>query len=374
MSSSLAAVFEGTPGKIELRSIPTPQPSRDEILVRVLGCTLCGSDIHSYEGRRNVATPTVLGHEIVGRIETCGPEATLCDFAGRSLKIGDRITWSIVANCGKCFYCQHHLPQKCTQSTKYGHEAFRSGYELLGGLAEHCLLVSGTAMAKLPDDLPLEVACPISCATATIAAAIEAAGDVRGKAICILGAGLLGLTACAMSRAAGAAEVICVEVHANRRARAVDFGATYAIAPEELADAVRQLTDARGIDVAFELSGAPAAFESAWSMVRTGGTIVAVGSVFPSPPVPLLLEQLVRRQLTLRGIHNYAPRNLLAAVDFMAECHHQYPFADIVAEWHPLTKIETALNRARDPSNIRVGVQMQGVEDRTGPLTAMQNQ
>ena len=76
---------------------------------------------------------------------------------------------------------------------KYGHEAFRSGYELLGGLAEHCLLVPGTTIVRVPDELSLKTVSPASCATATIAAALEAAGTLQDRVICITGAGLLGL-------------------------------------------------------------------------------------------------------------------------------------------------------------------------------------
>ena len=72
----------------------------------------------------------------------------------------------------------------------------------------------------------------------------------------------------------------------------------------------------------------------------------------------LSLEQLVRRHLTLRGIHNYQPRHLLSAVRFLAERHGEYPFSQLVAEWHTLRKIDQAMQAARDPSKIRVGVRM----------------
>ena len=206
MSKSLAAVFDGIPRRLELREFPVPQPQGQEIVVRVHGCTLCGSDLHSYEGRRAVPVPTVLGHEIVGEIETLGESAPRFDLAGNSLQAGDRIVWAIVASCGECFYCRRGLPQKCQRAVKYGHEAFQPGRELLGGLAEHCLLVPGTAIVKLPDEIPLATACPASCATATIVAALEAAGDVRDRTVCVLGAGLLGLTASAMARAHGCLE------------------------------------------------------------------------------------------------------------------------------------------------------------------------
>ncbi len=356
MTTSRAAVFSGVSGQLEIRDLAKPVPAEGEILVRILGCTLCGSDLHTFEGRRQAPVPTVLGHEIVGQIEAIAAGAPLRDLAGQELRNGDRVTWAIVANCGECFFCRHNLPQKCVQAAKYGHEALRPGRELLGGLAEHCLLVPGTSLVRLPDDLPLEIACPANCATATAMAAVEAAGELKGGVVCVLGAGLLGLTVCAIAGAAGAEQVICVELNPDRRQQALQFGATQSIAPDELADVVKRLSDGRGVDVAWELTGSSPAFTAALPQVRIGGTFVVVGAVFPSPPVELHLEQLVRRQLTLRGIHNYAPRHLLRAVQFLSEQQHKYPFEKLVAEWHPLSNISEAFKNACDPHKIRVGV------------------
>jgi len=356
MTTSRAAVFHGQAGRLELLSLATPVPQPGEILTRVLGCTLCGSDLHSVEGRRTVPVPTILGHEIVGEIQALGPDTRAQDLTGQPLGVGDRVTWGIVANCGSCFYCQRDLPQKCLRAVKYGHEAFRPGRELLGGLAEHCLLVPGTSLLRVPDELPLEVACPASCATATVAAALESAGEIRDRVIAVLGAGMLGLTACAMARAAGAADVVCVDRQPARCARAQRFGATLACGPEDFSRGISERTEGRGADVVLELTGSNAAFESVWPHVRLGGRIVLVGAVFASNPVPIALEQLVRRQLTLSGIHNYAPRHLVAAMKFLAENHERFPFANLVTAWHDLDDVARAFTAASDAGAIRIGV------------------
>ena len=356
MTRSKAAVFSGEAEKLAIQEFSRPCPAEGEILVRVLGCTLCGSDLHTVSGRRQAPVPTVLGHEIVGEIVEFGNHEPPRDMSGHPLQLGDRVSWSIVANCGECFFCQHNLPQKCLRSVKYGHEAFRPGRELLGGLAEHCLLVKGTYLVRLPSDLPLEVACPANCATATAMAAIESAGDLRGTTVCVLGAGLLGLTACAIARIHGARTVICVELQVKRRERALHFGATHAVEPSELAIAVEKIPDSQGVDVAFEMTGSPAAFTTVWPTLRIGGTLIVVGAVFPAPPVELKLEQLVRRHLVLRGIHNYAPRHLLQAIQFLDQHHRSFPFAELVAQWHSLSEIDTAFHSAHDPDKIRVGV------------------
>lgn len=361
MRTSLAAVFAGPEKPLAYRQFAVADPQGAEILVRILGCTLCGSDLHTFEGRRSAPVPSILGHEIVGRIEAFGPVATRIDIAGDELQIGDRVTWSIVASCGECFYCRRDLPQKCVRLVKYGHEALRPGHELTGGMAEYCVLAPGTAILRLPESLSLATACPAGCATATIAAAVEAAGDLSGKTVLITGAGMLGLTACAMTRAAGATAVVCVDVQSQRLARAAEFGATHTALPESATDVIAEATGGFGVDAAFELSGSPAAFESALPRLRIGGTLVLVGAVFPSRPISLEMEQIVRRHLTLRGIHNYAPRHLATAVRFLAESR-ALSFDSLVGRWLPLSQADQAFQLAANPDVLRVGVSMDSLE------------
>lgn len=361
MTQSQAAVFGGTACELQLQYLDVPELQPGETLVRVLGCTLCGSDLHSYEGHRQVPVPTVLGHEIVGEIVAFGASGAQVDFSGRELRLGDRVTWAIVASCGACFYCQRGLPQKCLHSVKYGHEAFRPRRELLGGLAEHCLLVPGTAIFRVPDVLPLEVACPASCATATVAAALEAAGEMQGRTVCVLGAGMLGLTACAMSNAAGAMAIVCVDTIAARREQSLAFGATHTATPGELPQLARDLSAGHGFDLLLEFSGATAALENAWTLLRIGARAVLVGAVFPGPPLALLPEQLVRRQLTLAGVHNYAPRHLGVALSFLAKYQGVFPFAQLVSDWFPLAESAGAFRAAKETGAVRVGVCPAGI-------------
>lgn len=365
---SLAAVFRGLPGVVQLEELAIPVPRGSEILVKIEGCTLCGSDLHSIEGRRKVPVPTILGHEIVGRIETFGPDAPRRDVSGNTLKEGDRIVWALVAACGACFYCQRDLPQKCLSAVKYGHESFRAGYELLGGLAEHCLLTHGTAIVRVPETLSLNTINPSGCATATIASALESAGEIRGRVICIAGAGLLGLTAAAMCHARAADAVIVCDVQPARLAWARRFGATHCVHPDELSAMVRDLTKNQGADVALEVSGAPQAFHSLFPTLRMGGKLLLIGAVFPSPPVPIAIEQIVRRNLTLQGIHNYRPEHLVQAVNFLEQSHPIYPFHEIVSDWFSLHDASAALTMAMNPGVIRVGIQP-GMQARDACLT-----
>jgi alcohol dehydrogenase len=350
-----AAVFHAPDTPLELREFPLPAPRVSEVLVEVIACTLCGSDLHSLHGRRNVPTPTVLGHEILGRVAAFGPLAPRRDAAGQPLEVGSRVTWSIVANCGDCFYCRRGLPQKCQRQTKYGHEPLCPGGELTGGLADHCLLAPGTAIFRVPDEISDATVCPANCATATIAAAIDAAGELKDRSVLIMGAGMLGVTATAWARSAGAEHVITCDLSPERLSLASAFGATHTCSPDAAASVVEAQTAGYGVDVAVELTGSPEAFEALLPLIRLGGRAIVIGSVFPSRPVPLLLEQLVRRCLTLRGIHNYAPQHLRAAIEFLASSR-EYPFETLVAEWHPLAAINDVVASSQTSRALRVGI------------------
>jgi putative phosphonate catabolism associated alcohol dehydrogenase len=354
---SKALVYAGTHGKLELNEIPLPMLSADQALVRVTGCTLCGSDLHSLHGRRQVPMPTILGHEIVGEIVEMGEQFPALDMQNKSLRPGDVITWAIVANCGYCFYCRRGLEQKCEQACKYGHMGFGSGHELSGGLAEYCVLAAGTHAIKLPTAAMLEVFTPASCATATVIAALETLRTPPSddSHIAFIGAGMLGLTACAVAKASGWKRVVAIDPIQSKREMAMRFGATHAYSPEEWQSERDQSRD-YGCDAVVELSGAQSMIVPGLESLRIGGLLVLVGAVFPVPSVSLLPEQLIRRQLTVRGIHNYRPAHLSSAVQFLAESGTDFPFAELVTSWHSLSEVQAIVRNGLTANVVRLGV------------------
>lgn len=163
--SCLGAVFAAAGEPLVIREFELPKLVSGELLVRVTCCTICGSDLHTYQGRRSTPTPTILGHEILGVIAALGLGDPPVDLQNRALGVGDRITWSIAASCGDCFFCEHELPQKCEHLFKYGHERISPRHPLSGGLAEFCHLAAKTPIVRLPDTLPDLAACPANCAS-----------------------------------------------------------------------------------------------------------------------------------------------------------------------------------------------------------------
>lgn len=364
LSPGRACLFDGPQRPLRLITAPAPQLQRKEVLVRVSCCTLCGSDLHTVCGNRAEPAPSVLGHEILGTVEALGPDLAepLLDVRGTPVRLGDRVTWAIAASCGTCFYCCHGLPQKCESLFKYGHRSVAEDRPWSGGLAEYCVLVPCTSMVKVSDDLSDVVACPANCATATVAAALRLAGDVHGKTVLVQGAGMLGLTACAMLHAQGAGNIIAWDRDRQRLEQAQWFGATCIASADDsgaLGGVVRAATDGRGVDLALELTGATAAAQEGMKHLRIGGDYILVGAVLPGEPLQLDLQQVVRRMLTVRGLHNYAPQDLVAAIDFLQNYHQHYPFADMVSAQFSLEQVEAAFSFAMRQRPLRVAVTFQ---------------
>lgn len=345
----------------EAVGVPSVVLAPGDLLVEVELATICGSDVHTTRGDRGAPAPLVLGHEQVGRVVAVGTGAVAVD--GSPLVPGQRVVWSLTVSCGGCSTCARGLPQKCTTVRKYGHERSVAGGELSGGFATHVHVRAGTTVVPVAAGLPAELLAPVSCGTATARAALDAAAaivDPAGAVVLVLGAGLIGLTTSALAADAGA-HVVVVDPDASRRALARRFGAVATAdpsAPPGSDDALdRAFEKAGGAPlVAIEASGSPHAVASAIDGLGTGGVAVLVGSVFPAPPVPLDAEALVRRLVTVRGVHNYAPRHLVEAVRFVEERHGAWPLHELVGEVVDLAELDAGIAAAAAGGSVRVGV------------------
>lgn len=341
--AAVAMAFVGAGQPHEQIAVPGVALAPDDVLVRIEMSTVCGSDVHTVLGRRAAPVPLVLGHESVGRIVALGT-AGADAVDGTPLRLGDRIVWSVTVSCGACDRCTAGLTQKCRTLGKYGHERIAPHRELTGGYASHAQLRRGTAIVRAPESLPAAALAPASCATATAMAAVERAARVRdleGAHLRVHGAGLVGLSVVAIAAARGARVEVC-DPNPLRREFAVQFGAV----AEEFDTDPEVVIEASGHAVADAIAGA-----------GTGGIVVLVGSVFPADPIPLDAESLVRRMVTVTGVHNYTAGHLADAVSFLAAHGRAHPFDAAVGTVHPLSGLDAALAAAAAPgAPLRVGV------------------
>lgn len=333
-----AAVWLGPGLGFELRTLSVPELGPGQTLVRIESACICGSDLHTVAGRRESPAPSVLGHEYCGVVEALGPGPAPRTTLDEAVQVGDRVVWSITDSCGQCTRCAQGLPQKCRHLAKYGHTAWDS-WPLSGGFASHVQLRAGTSMASVPDSLPSAVAATATCAGATIMAAVEGAA---GESALVVGAGMLGLYACAILAERGF-DVTVWEPQAERRRQAVQFGASRAVAGPE---------HGRSFDFAVELSGHRPIIPEALAALDFGGTLVLAGTVSPGPTVPFDPEAVVRGLWQIRGVHNYRPEHLQQAIEFLAGSDK--PFAGLLSAPRALPEIAAAFDAALEGQALRV--------------------
>ncbi len=336
---------------------PVLQPG--EVLVKILCCTICGSDLHTFQGTRSTPCPTILGHEMVGEVVSLHPDLPKMDYLERRVNIGDRITWSVAVSCKNCENCRRGLTQKCTHLFKYGHQQLTDQNYLSGGLASHCHLVKGTTVFKIPESLPDLIASPANCATATVMAAFRLAGDIQNRSVLILGAGMLGVTASAAAHTKGATSIFVTDIDPSRVKRSLEFGANHALLVKKeqpLHSEIKHLTKGRGVDVVFDMTGVPEVIESGLEAMAIGGQMILVGSVYPERPIQFPAENIVRNLLRLEGIHNYTDLDLANALNFLERYQNTYPFHRLCEQTFSLDNISDAFTESANSRSYRVAV------------------
>jgi threonine dehydrogenase-like Zn-dependent dehydrogenase len=257
------------------------------------------------------------------------------------------VTWTLADSCGHCAPCtQWHLPQKCEQLFKYGHAASSDGTGLNGCYASHIVLRPGTSIMTVPDMVPDGIAAPANCALATIVNALEILPDPCDRAL-VQGGGLLGIYACAWLRHRGVSEVFCTDLSPQRLALVAEFGGI----PLEPGQSIPP------VDLVLEVTGSSAVIPDGIKALRPGGHYVWAGMVHPETKLDLTGEAVLRRCVTVRGVHNYAPEHLRTALAFLARNHSRLPFARLVSPPLPLENLNDAFALTRERVWQRVSVQ-----------------
>ncbi|MBT5263478.1 MAG: zinc-binding dehydrogenase [Rhodospirillaceae bacterium] len=356
-----AAVYDAPNTPFAIRNYPVRDVEPNEVLVRITMSTICRSDIHSYLGHRPNPCPGILGHEIVGVIDQLG-ENIIHDMRGDKLAVDDRVTWTEFFHHGQSHYRDiHDMPQKSPGVRKYGHDLVADDPHFLGGFADYCYILPGTGILKLPDDISDEEATPLNCGVATMISVTEAAEIDIGSTVVVQGLGLLGLYGCAIAKARGARRVIGLDSVADRLSIARKFGAdvTFDIDKmdeDELVSAVRAECPPDGADIGIEVCGHAGAVPVGIRTLRIGGRYVIGGLVNPNSTINLDGNLILRNWITLKGVHNYHPRHLVQALDFVMSHRDQFPFADIVDSKFSLDELDEAFARAADRSVLRAAI------------------
>lgn len=294
---------------IHVTEVQLSRPGPGEVLVRIKAAGLCHSDLSVINGDRPRALPIALGHEASAEVVECG--AGVVDLAP-----GDHVVLVFVPSCGSCLPCMEGRPALCEPGA-----AANAAGTLLGGhrrlslnrapLNHHtgvsCFadyaVVSRRSCVRLDTGISHREAALFGCAVLTGAGAvINAARPRPGQSIAVVGLGGVGLSALIAAVAAGAGEVIAIDLNQSKLQLARELGATLAVnaGGQGVAEAVRERTKG-GVDFALDMAGSVAAFELAHCVTRRGGTTITSGLPNPAARFPLALSQLVGEERTVRG-------------------------------------------------------------------------
>ncbi|MCV0383978.1 MAG: zinc-dependent alcohol dehydrogenase family protein [Erythrobacter sp.] len=294
---------------LTIETVELAPPGPGEVLVRIAAAGLCHSDLSVIDGNRPRPMPMALGHEAAGVVEALGPEVD-------DLRVGDHVVMVFMPSCGHCNPCAEGRPALCepgAASNGKG-ELLRGGTRItLNGepvhhhlgcsaFAEHAV-VSRRSLVRIDPELPLEEAALFGCAVLTGVGAVVNTARVRsGETVAVVGLGGVGLASVLGAVAAGASQVIAVDVSPEKLALARQLGATATFDAREadMVEMVREQTRG-GVDHAIEMAGAIPALETAVRMTRRGGGTVTAGLPPPGRTLPLDIVGLVGEERSVRG-------------------------------------------------------------------------
>lgn len=307
--------------RVESQEMPPVGPG--EVLLKLGAGGICGSDLHYFfEGRNGsfvVREPLVPGHEASGVVAAVGPGVT-------RVKVGDHVAVSPSHACGRCGYCRRGREQLC-ESMRFLGSA--SVFPHAQGLFREYFVVGERQCYPVAGDVSLgEIAFAEPLAVGLHA--VNRGGDLLGKSVLITGAGTIGCLTVLAARLAGAAQITVSDILDRPLAQAKTVGADVTLDAGRDAGALSRPQ----FDVAYEVSGSFAALKTCVCAVRRGGVIVQVGTL-PHEPLPLVVNELMAKELDLRGAFrwgvefDWAVAYLSARrVDVRPLLSGQYPLTD----------------------------------------------
>jgi (R,R)-butanediol dehydrogenase/meso-butanediol dehydrogenase/diacetyl reductase len=269
----MRAAIVNAAGSFDIETVPDPTPGPDELVLRVTGCGICGSDLKMLE---HPNPGIVMGHEFAGEVVALGGNV-------ERWRAGDRVTALPIIGCGHCLACLDGAPSHCV-----------NGADLIGvggssGAYAEFVRVSAAETFALPDSVDSAIA-PLVEPLAVALHTVATADLVPGDRVVVVGAGPIGLAVTLWLRQMGAAEIVVADPIEARREKALALGATSVVDPGAggLGPAVsRELGQLA--DVVFECVGKPGLLDGCIAATRIGGQIILAGGAFkPDTFLPVM--------------------------------------------------------------------------------------
>ena len=348
--------------KMEIQEYPIPAIGDDDILVKVEGCGICGTDVHEWKGDPFGYIPVILGHEGTGEVLALGKNVKT-DTAGRTIKVGDKLVTSVI-NCGHCNSCRVHpdQPQLCENQGIYGLIPHK-GEALNGWFSSHMIIGPGSTFfvvneLNLNQRMLLELAAV--CVHAIGRAQSTGLLNFNSKVL-LQGCGPVGLMMTAVLKASGIKYIIALDGDAKRLEMAKRLGAQKTVNFKETPDLdariadVKSVTDGVGADFAFQCTGAPRAAADVYKFIRRGGGLCEMGFFVNNGECTINPHfDLCNKEITLVGSWTYGAHEYLQTIAFLKQAEFMnLPIEDLITHRFPLDKMNEAME---------VNVSMQGIK------------
>ncbi|MEY0435496.1 L-threonine 3-dehydrogenase [Providencia huaxiensis] len=303
-----------------MTEVPKPELGHNDVMIKIRKTAICGTDVHIYNwdewSQKTIPVPMVVGHEYIGEIVAIGQEV-------KGFKIGDRVSGEGHITCGHCRNCRGGRTHLCRNTIGVG-------VNREGCFAEYLVIPAFNAF-KIPDNIPDEIAAIFDPFGNAVHTALSF--DLVGEDVLVSGAGPIGIMAAAVCRHVGARHVVITDVNDYRLELAKKMGVSRAVnvSRENLKDVMNELGMKEGFDVALEVSGAPAAFQTMLDTMNHGGRIALLGI----PPASMATDwsQVIFKGLFIKGIYGremfetwYKMATLIqSGLDLSPIITHQFP-------------------------------------------------
>jgi L-iditol 2-dehydrogenase len=325
-----AAVYLG-PEKIELRSLPIPEPKEGELLVKVRAAPTCGTDVKMYRrGHPKFPPPFVFGHEFGGDVVRIGKGVV-------QFREGMRVTANVFAECGECFYCQRGRGNLC-ENLVYNFGAF----------AEY-MIIPASIVRRTTFEIPAHISYAEAALLEPLVTVVHGWHKVAvqpGETVAIIGAGgPISLMFIQLLLQAGAGQVIAVGHSPVRLAAAERLGATHLVNAKEqnALTAVRELTNGFGADLVIECAGTKSTWESSVEVVRRGGRVLWFGGLPGGTKVEVNADRVHYGEVDLLNMHGGTATEAGEAFDLIVS--GMMKVAPLLNGEVPLEQTEPALKR-----------------------------
>ena len=320
---------------LRTEDLPIPEISDNEVLIKMLACGLCGTDIQKIRGD-SVNKPTVLGHEVVGEIVKKGKNVS-------KFEIGDRVITAIHVPCFTCHYCNKGHYTICEQ--------FRTNNIDPGGFAEFIRIPElhlNHLTHKVSNNVTDEEATliePIACCLHGLKQA-----DIRpNDSVLIMGAGTIGILHAQLAKIKGANKVIVSDMSEFKLQKALKVGCDYAINIKEknIIDEVNKITDGQGVDVIVIAAGVSSLVADAVNMVRRAGKIIVFSGFDKNKLVTLDVSRFFKDEISIIGTYSVTPYEFPEALDLLEK--RKLNTEEMITHVYPLKKLSEAIDISTNP-------------------------